>query len=92
MAAVVRDSRGVEGHDGRVVGDLSHQVHFGVKGRRGPGVGIRTQDLDRHVALGHLLAEEVNVGETARAEVADERCAWDRRGDRVVVALRLHPE
>ena len=80
VAAVVRNSPRVEGHDGRVVGDLSHQVHFGVKGRRGPGVGIRTQDLDRHVALGHLLAEQVDVGETARAEVADERCARNCRG------------
>ena len=42
MAAVVRDSPRVEGHDGRVIGDLGHQVHLGVEGRRGLGVGIRT--------------------------------------------------
>ena len=80
VAAVVGYSRRVEGHDGRVVGDPGRQVHLGVEGRRGLGVGIRTQDLHRHVALGHQLPEQVDVGKTARAEVADERRARDRRG------------
>ena len=80
VAAVVRDSRRVKGHDGRVVGDAGHQVDFRVEGGRGLGIGVRSQDLDCHVTLGHLLAEQVDVGEAARAEVADERRVGNRWG------------
>lgn len=60
--AIGGDARTVDGQDGRVGGDPRHEVRLRLEAGGGLVLHVSVHDLDRDLAAGHVLLEEVDRG------------------------------
>ena len=83
--AVGGDARAVDGQDGRVGGDPRHEVRLRLEAGGGLVLHVSVHDLDRDLAAGHVLLEEVDRGVASRSESLQVREPGDDRRRSLVI-------